>query len=235
MRHMRLDDGVFLMGIEARVSEAQASVMHLEYKDGLTLDQVGAKHGVSGHLLQSTFHRLGLPCRGRGTVPRAEVQKVDDSEIVAFKRWWDGLDTSVKGSIAEGYVRVRLMELSLDVWEPCAQNHKTDFIVVSGDKMLRIQVKCATYDEDRKRFRANLHRRTRGGKHSLYEADEVDFFIVLCLGLERPDFYVIPATEIGRQPSINLLPHRRRMTVFREFSWEQFRDAFSLMGGIYAH
>ena len=127
-----------------------------------------------------------------------------------------------------------MMELGLDVWEPCSQNHKTDFIVVAGGGFSRIQVKCATYDEPTKCFRVNLHRRARGGKHTLYTPVDADFFVVLCLGMEAPEFYVIPAATVGDQPSIRLFPHRRRMAVFREFSWEQFRGSFDLLGGPHA-
>ena len=210
----------------------RAKEIHATYEGGLTIVQAAAAHSLSPSTVIGIFKRFGLPIRSKGEASRMKptiAEAVDDSSLLAFKSRWDALDTTVKGSIAEGHVRTKLAELGLDVWEPCSQNHRTDFVVLSNSRVTRIQVKCATYDVDRKRFRCNLHRRHRGGTHSVYAREDVDFFIVYCAGLPMPEFYVIPETLIGGVPSINLLPHRARQANFSEFSWEQYRGAFRLL------
>lgn len=126
-------------------------------------------------------------------------------------RYAGDVDTTVKGTIAEGYVKVKLAELGFDVWEPVAQNHKTDLVILTERRVIKIQVKAAGYDLPSKAFRANLTRHRRGG------------------GLPTMEFYVIPASLADGNATPRLFPHREKALSFGDFSWETYRNAFDLL------
>lgn len=204
--------------------------MHSAYVSGLTLKQVGAPHGMSPQSVGVLFHMNSMLVRRRGEVKTRPTiaETTDDSHLVAFKSEWDKLDTTVKGTVSENYVKNRLSELGFDVWEPVTQNHRTDLIIIEHSALIRIQVKSATYDPRGRRFRACLSRHRRSGEYCEYSNSDVDFFIIHCAGMPRLEFYVIP-TEAAKKPSINLLPHRNKFTHFSDFTWEAYRNAFHLL------
>jgi hypothetical protein len=158
---------------------------------------------------------------------------IDDSDLVSFKKTWDTLDSTVKGTICEDYAKIRLSELGFDVWEPSCQNHRTDFVILSGKKITRIQVKAGTYDLETKCFRTNFSRRGRDGARGDYREEDVDFFMVYCAGLKRLSFYVIPASEIGgKHKCPRLFPHREKLQRDQPGALvlEKYLDAFHLLG-----
>jgi len=218
-----------MKGKPISINESDLLEMHAKYSGGLTLSQVGQEIGISQQSLSVLFHKRGLKVRARMELRTRKTigETVDDSELVKFKDKWDMLESTVKGTIAENYVKNKLSELGFDVWEPVSQNHRTDMIIMCRKKIIRIQVKCATYDVARKRFRANLSRHRRSGDYSPYRVEDVDFFLVYCAGLPSMEFYVVPA-ELAKQLSINLLPHREKFLKLA-FSWEKFRNAFHLL------
>lgn len=163
---------------------------------------------------------------------RRPTLEIDDSSLRDFKKSWDTLDSTVKGSISEGYVKTKLAERGFDVWEPCSQNHRTDLIVMAGSAINRIQVKTGTYSLSTKCYQVNFSRHRRGGKRSDYESADVDFFVVYCAGLPRVDLYIIPATEInGKNRCPRLFPHRRKLLEYADSgpSMERFLNAFEVL------
>lgn len=132
-------------------------------------------------------------------------------ELIAAKSALIGIDSKMKGSIAESYVALRLAELGFDIWTPYMNNHKSDLAVLIGDRLVRIQVKTATFDLRRERFRAMLTTRDRDGKH-------VGVFV----------FYVIPSDVGIAHHSLNFYPHRERVFA-KEFNAEVYKDKFELL------
>lgn len=199
----------------------------------MTIAQVALDGDLDARALQAAFSRLNSSVRKRGAEFRIKPKikdAINDEEILKLKQKWDSIETAIKGSVSEGYVKNKLLELGFDVWEPASQNHKTDFLIVDGDHAIRIQVKTATYDAERKRFRCNFHRRGRSASGKvLYDEKDVDFFISFCPGLPALEFYVIPSVVVGSTPCVNFLPHRERETNFSAFSWETYRNAFHLL------
>lgn len=215
--------------VKTSLTEEKIRELYSTYRSGSTLAETGAPIGMSPQTIARLFKKRGLPVRRRGEIPRRAVAKTDDSLLVEFKRKWGSLESTAKGTIAEGYVKNRLAELGFDVWEPVTQNHQTDLIILLASRVVRVQVKAATYDTKRKRFRANLSRRRRGGGASRYDPGAVDFFIVYCAGLQQMEFYVIPASLQLKSPTAALLPHRQRFANFSTFTWESYRNAFHLI------
>lgn len=214
-------------------SEDQILELHASYMAGIRLVDAGKPFLLSQDRLSSIFKNRGLAVRDRGKcrVKPTIAQSVEDSALVDFKAQWDRLDSTVKGTVAENYTKNRLAELGFDVWEPVAQNHRTDLIVVCGNEALRIQVKSATYDPAHRRFRANTTRRRRGsGIRRHHEEEDVDFFVIYCGGLAQLEFYVIPASVVGSRPCLNFVPNRRKYANFPgKTCWESYRNAFHLL------
>ena len=224
------------MRTQKDVIEAEVRDLHASYwSGGATVAQAAAGAGVGLPALTKLFRRFGLPIKGRGTkgsrVKPTITEAIDDSPLLAFKADWDRLDSTVKGAIAESYAKVRLAEQGFDVWEPVAQNHRTDMIILFGRSMLRIQVKSATYDPKTKRFRANTTRHRRGAKERrFHDNGDVDYFVIYCGGLPQIELYVIPSEVIGTRPCLNLVPNRDKYSNFHNLvSWESYRNAFHLL------
>ena len=204
--------------------------MYELYQSGQTLDEVGATFGISGAGVHVAFKRRGLKTRGNDAPRRPKPSKVvefDDAALVEFKKMWDGLDSKLKGTIIEGNVKNKLAELGFEVWMPYMNNHKADLGIIVTCKLLRIQVKSATYDPPTKRFRSMLQTRDKHGKHIKYNASDVDFFIIQCAGLQ--EFYVVPAAIGIENHNANLLPHRPHYQHTTGLDWEVYRNAFDLL------
>jgi hypothetical protein len=115
----------------------------------------------------------------------------------------------------------------LEVWLPASDHHRADMGVVVDGKLLRVQVRTATYLPARRRYRARLTRRV-GARAVPYAVGEVDFFLIVCPIHPEPALYLIPAGDIGSRSSATLRPQGTTPTV-RGDRWEQYRDAVHLL------
>lgn len=218
-----------MRGKRHNTTEDQLEAMHGYYLDGHTLEDTATHFQMGYGYLYSQFKRRDW-LRGKNVrVTPRPVQSFDDGTLRAFKAEWDKLDSTVKGTIAENYVKVRLSELGFDVWEPVTQNHKTDVVILVDHRVIKIQVKAATYDTASKSFRTNLTRHRRMGGHPNYSDTDVDFFIVYCGGLPALTFYVIPAAATNDNATPRLFPHREKAVTFSDVSFEDYRNAFALL------
>jgi PD-(D/E)XK endonuclease len=202
------------------------------YASGLRLKDVANEVGFCISTVKKFMALNGCESRVRGRIRgTGPVRQFADAGLVEFKAAWDKLESTVKGSISENHVKTRLSELGFDVWEPFCQNHRTDLIVFSGQRIVRIQVKSATYDIKIKSFRANVTRRRRSMERvGYYEMEDVDFFIIYCGGLDVLQFYVIPAKEAAGKSDLKLYPHRQKESIKEGPDWGKYRNAFSLLG-----
>lgn len=123
------------------------------YKFGHSLSEVSEKAALSVTTVQKILKAAGINSRKCGIAPGiGAVQEWDDTSILDFKHNWDPLDSTVKGTVSETHVKIRLIELGFDVWEPYTQNHRTDLIAIKDRVISKIQVKSATYDAKTKSF-----------------------------------------------------------------------------------
>lgn len=200
------------------------------YTSGLRLEEVQERTGWCVTTIQKILTRNGVPARKRGTrLGTGKIQLIDDSALVSFKKQWDKLESTVKGTIAETQVATRLSELGFDVWQPFCQNHKTDFLIALKSRFVKAQVKCATYDIKTKSFRANVTRHRRNGQVTQYSVEDVDFFIAYCCGFDSPVFYVVPAAKVLERADMKFYPQRKRGFTDRAVDWEMFKNAFDLI------
>jgi hypothetical protein len=199
------------------------------YSSGLSLKETAHRANLCISTVTKILRKHQTDRRIRTTRGKP-TEAIDDSSLITFKKKWDSLDSTVKGTVCENYVKTKLSELGFDVWEPSCQNHRTDLVILNGSKITRIQVKAGTYDLATKCFRANFSRHRRGGKRTEYEHEDVDFFTVYCPGLPSSTIYVIPESEITRRNRCpRLFPHRDRLLVCSPFSLEKFVNDFELL------
>jgi len=80
--------------------------------------------------------------------------------------------------------------------KPLFDNARYDFILDTGEKLLRIQVKTSAWNEDHSAFTFNgysQHSTGNGNKRMKYTTKEVDYFMTEKDGI----FYLYPAEEQG--------------------------------------
>lgn len=212
------------------ISQEKSAELCAFYTSGLKLEETAARGGVCIETVRKALKSNGVAARHRGKRKgQGIVAGIDDAALSEFKRKWDALDSTVKGTISENYVKTRLAEKGFDVWEPATQNHRTDLIILVGQRVVRLQVKTATYDLATKCFRANFSRRRRGKAATNYDGADVDFFVVYCAGLQPVRLYIVPAGAVKNR-SPRLFPNRDRLlSIEGKAPLERFLDAFELL------
>jgi hypothetical protein len=150
-----------------------------------------------------------------------------NQDFIKAKKRISTLDSKMKGQISESYVLAKLAEAGFDVWKPYMNNHKADLGVIIDNRLIRIQVKTATFDETSDRFRGSTTTKDKNGNHISYDGNLIDFFIFVCL--EASAFYVIPAKICIKRRSLNFYPHRNKSKARYKFDTTEYKDAFRLI------
>jgi len=150
----------------------------------------------------------------------------EDTLLVNEQNLLKNLDTKLVGTINEEFVKIKLSLLGYDIAIPYMNNHKIDMFVFRKRKMVKIQIKSATYDSTEKRFRASLKTKDKNGKHIKYSNDDVDFFIIKCNGLDV--FYILPYNDVKNESYANLYPHRLKLRI-KGFDFEKYKNNFILL------
>ena len=105
-------------------------------------------------------------------------------------------NTQYIGQLTEQKCFVKCLESGYLISKPLFDNARYDFILDTGDKLLRIQVKSSVWNEDHSAFTFNgysQHSTGQGNKRMKYTNKEIDYFMT-----EKDDvFYLYPAEEQG--------------------------------------
>lgn len=106
-------------------------------------------------------------------------------------------NTQVKGAITEQKCFLKCIQQGWIVSKPLFDNARYDFIVDTGNKLLRIQVKTSAWlDDSHTAFSFNgysQHSLGLGNKRMHYTNKEIDYFMT-----EKDNvYYLYPATEEG--------------------------------------
>lgn len=105
-------------------------------------------------------------------------------------------NTQYKGYLTEQKCFVKCLEAGYVISKPLFDNARYDFILDTGNKLLRIQVKTSAWNEDHSAFSFNgysQHSTGNGNKRMKYTKAEVDYFMT-----EKDNiFYLYPAEEQG--------------------------------------
>lgn len=180
--------------------------------------QIAKVLGRSEKAISLRVSRLGLNIEA--------LQDFDDSELIQQQNNYLKIGNLSVGSINELQVEASLLSRGYDVFKPYMDNHKIDYLIINELSVVKIQVKTGIYSKERKRFRCNLYTKGRDGEIIYYESSDVDFFIVICNGID--DFYVIPFSE-GNGKSIFLYPHRKKRYRQKEVDFEIYKNTFYLI------
>lgn len=105
-------------------------------------------------------------------------------------------NTQFKGQLTEQKCFVKCLEAGYLISKPLFDNARYDFILDTGKKLLRIQVKTSVWNEDHSAFTFNgysQHSTGNGNKRMKYTTKEIDYFMTEKDGT----FYLYPAEEQG--------------------------------------
>ena len=123
-----------------------------------------------------------------------------------------------RGEVAEAAFLLKAATLGFSVAKPWGDSDRYDFIVDSGHRSWRVQVKSAFSTTHGHSFRAAGCVATK-----TYTADDIDFLVAYIAA--RDIWYVIPITAFDVIGSIKLHPYPKR----RPSRFEKYREAWCLM------
>ena len=126
-----------------------------------------------------------------------------------------------RGELAELAFIHKAASLGLTVAKPYGDSEPYDFIVYSGPKFLKIQVK-STSKLVHGGYPLNSRRR-RKGQRLPYTANEIDFLIAYVT--PENAWFVIPIQALLSHPSIRLYPSGSN----RQGHFDQYREAWHLL------
>ncbi len=126
-----------------------------------------------------------------------------------------------QGELSELAFVYKAASLGFGVAKPYGDNERYDFIVDSGARLWRVQVKCTTYsNEGCYRIKALHHQR---GHTVAYRPAEVDFLVAHVIPEDA--WFIIPIQAIRGRTLLTLstsAPHRPRL-------WDTCREAWHLL------
>lgn len=113
------------------------------------------------------------------------------------------MDTNIKGIITELRCKLYFLELGYTVSTP-EHPVRYDFILDTGDKLLKIQVKTSQYDGEKITFNTCSSHFIKGKHvHTDYKLDNIDYFCTWWDG----ECYLVPVSECGKyEKSLRVMP-----------------------------
>jgi len=134
------------------------------------------------------------------------------------------LKTREKGELAELAFLHEAASLGFGVARPHGDSERYDFILDSGERFWRVQVKSTSYTEaDRSAYIVNACHNDKGRKVKAYQAEEIDFIAVYIVPLDI--WYIVPVNQLGALRALRLYPSGCQGAG----RFEQFREAWHLM------
>jgi PD-(D/E)XK endonuclease len=128
------------------------------------------------------------------------------------------LTTKTKGELAELAFSHKAASLGFGVATPNGEDEAYDFILDSGERLWRVQVK-SMYSSFRNGYRASC----RHSNDDYYKAEEIDFVVAYIV--PREIWYIIPVNSIVASSVLNFYPSGCRWGG----RFECYRDAWHLM------
>ena len=128
------------------------------------------------------------------------------------------LSSKTKGELGELAFSHKAASLGFGVAEPNGEDEAYDFIVDSGQRLWRVQVK-SIYRSYRRGYRASC----RHSNNDHYKAEEIDFVVAYIV--PREIWYIIPVNSIVASGFLNFHPLGCRWGG----RFERYREAWHLM------
>jgi hypothetical protein len=130
--------------------------------------------------------------------------------------------TKRKGELSELAFVYKAVSMGFGVAKPYGDSERFDFIVSSGRRLWRVQVKSAYKASHRGYGIRACGNRNRGVE--MYTAAEVDVIVVYLVPEDA--WYVIPIRALGKRYCLYFHPNGRRREMYQ---YEQYREAWWLM------
>jgi PD-(D/E)XK endonuclease len=129
------------------------------------------------------------------------------------------------GEIAEAAFLAKASRLKFGVACPWGDSDRYDFIVDSGGRLWKVQVKSAHRAGEDGGYSFRLH----GSSMAAYGADEIDLLVAYIVSEDV--WYVFPVRELGGLRSVKLYPGSRK----KRSRFEKYREGWWVMTGAKAH
>jgi hypothetical protein len=123
-----------------------------------------------------------------------------------------------RGEVAEAAFLAKASSLGFGVAKPWGDSERYDFILDSGGKFLRIQVKST------ERYAESRYRVKTSGWKDTYTRDEIDFIVVYIVPEDL--WYVVPIEAAVSRKGLRFYPYGKSKGVL-----EKYREAWNLMRG----
>lgn len=136
---------------------------------------------------------------------------------------WKHATRKQLGELAEMMFMVKATTKGLIVAKPYGESHRYDFLVDSGKRLWRVQVKSSTCTHWRA-YTVNAYWKTTR-KHLPYLPSKVDFLAVIILGTDI--WYLIPVRALAGRLMVRVYPFGGDRRGSRRH--EKYRDAWHLL------
>jgi hypothetical protein len=128
-----------------------------------------------------------------------------------------------RGEWAELCFMARAAGMGMGVLKPFGESMRFDVGVLSGGRILRVQVKSTIYCRRRNEYSLNV----MGPGRKQYRRGTVDFFAVYLIPVNQ--WYIIPYEVLGKKCTLHFTPGGKRQKYARYLeAWELLRGVGSL-------
>jgi hypothetical protein len=134
------------------------------------------------------------------------------------------LNCKAKGDLAELAFLYKAASLGFGVAKPYGDKEHYDFILDSGERFWRVQVKSTSFGEaDRSGYAVNAWRIGKEYKVKTYQAEDIDFFAAYIVPVDT--WYIVPVNQLASLRFLRLYPSGCK----GGGCFEAFREAWHLM------
>jgi hypothetical protein len=126
------------------------------------------------------------------------------------------------GEMGEAAFILKAEGVGFRVSKPWSQNNRYDFILDSGKRLYRMQLKC-TASICQRAYQIHPLCSSNGNKNKVYKPDEIDFLVAYIL--PRDVWYLVPAALLQEMKSLRFYPD----IVCKHPKWEIYREAWHLL------
>src|ERR1700674_2915337 len=104
-------------------------------------------------------------------------------------------NNNARGNLAELAFLHKAASLGFGVAKPYGDKEPYDFILDSGERFWRVQVKSSSYAAPgRSGYAVNAWHVSKGCKSKAYEAEEIDFFVAYIVPVDA--WYIVPVNQL---------------------------------------
>ena len=132
------------------------------------------------------------------------------------REWAASVTAKQRGEVAEAAFVAKASRMGFRVAKPWGDSDRYDFIVDTGDRLRRVQVKSAYRAGEDGGYSFHAH----GHSLQAYGADEIDALVAYVV--PENAWYVFPVREMERVRSFKLFPGSRK----KRSRFERFREAW---------